>query len=128
MAVDEELAVSDALSLEHTIAATSDGADLTGGAPERTGAGGDERPGSASPSRIGRFVVLETLGAGGMGIVYAAIDPELERKVAVKVLHGRADDSAVLLTEAQATAKLSHPNVVQVYEVGTHLGRIYMAL
>ena len=72
--------------------------------------------------RIGRFTVLEELGRGGMGIVYAAYDERLNRKVAVKVL--RDDEGPSEATrlrfqrEAQAMARLSHPNVVTVHEVG----------
>src|SRR5947209_2858815 len=72
---------------------------------------------------IGRFVVLGLVGRGGMGEVYAAYDPKLERKVAVKLLRARKARStrgrARLLREAQAIARLSHPNVVVVYDVGT---------
>src|SRR5215472_17580030 len=76
-----------------------------------------------APGRnIGRYAVLSTLGQGGMGVVYAAYDPELDRKVAVKVLRerlGHADDlGARLWREAQAMARLSHPNVVSVHDVG----------
>jgi eukaryotic-like serine/threonine-protein kinase len=72
--------------------------------------------------RIEQFVLLERLGAGGMGVVYAAFDDKLERKVAIKlVATDRGDDQAQqrLLREAQAQARLSHPNVVTIYEVGT---------
>lgn len=82
--------------------------------------------------RIGRFVVLERLGAGGMGAVYAAYDPELDRRVALKFLHpDRADDRHAqhrLLREAQALARLSHPHLVEVYEVGRHEHEIYLAM
>lgn len=77
---------------------------------------------------VGRYVVLDRLGAGAMGQVYAAFDPELDRKVAVKLLHGghRGPGTAGttrLLREAQALAKLNHPNVVTVHDVGrTDLG------
>ncbi|HGG57801.1 MAG TPA: serine/threonine protein kinase, partial [Nannocystis exedens] len=82
-------------------------------------------------SKIGRYIVLRLLGEGAMGRVFAAYDMQLDRKVAVKVL--RADVvSANLrertLREAKALAKLSHPNVVQVYEVGEHKNQLYMAL
>jgi len=76
-----------------------------------------ERPAGA-PVRLGRFTVLERLGEGGMGVVYAAYDELLDRKVALKLLHhtgGRNDDR--LLREAQAMARLSHPNIVSVFEV-----------
>ncbi len=73
---------------------------------------------------IGRYLVLEMLGEGGMGVVYAAYDPDLDRKVALKLL--RRSDAPTsrsartrLLREARAMAKLHHPNVVTVYEVGT---------
>lgn len=87
----------------------------------------------ATPIEIGRFTVLETVGAGGMGVVYAAHDRELDRRVAVKLLRpAREDDASVgkgrLLREAQALAKLSHPNVVQVYEVGTFNDRVFLAM
>ena len=72
-------------------------------------------------SQLGRYVVLEPLGEGGMGAVYAAYDSELRRKVALKLLQGgrrghrdtaRGERAARLLREAQALAQLSHPNVV----------------
>jgi tetratricopeptide (TPR) repeat protein/predicted Ser/Thr protein kinase len=82
-----------------------------------------------APKRIGRFTVLHELGRGGMGIVYMAYDVELDRGVAIKVLR-RASDKATerLRREAQAMAKLSHPNVAQIYEVGTHEGQVYLAM
>jgi hypothetical protein len=85
------------------------------------------------PVRIGRFILLERLGAGGMGIVYSAYDPQLDRRVAVKLLRAdratHADDPADrLLREAQAMARLSHPNVVAVHEVGVHEGAIFVAM
>ena len=84
-------------------------------------------------ARIGRFTVLEGLGEGGMGIVYAAYDGELDRKVAVKVLRNdtmRKDPLARdrMLREAQAMARVSHPNIVTVHEVGSHEGEIYIAM
>ncbi len=82
-------------------------------------------------SQIGRYVVLEVLGTGAMGIVYAAYDPELDRKVALKLLRDRKVDEGHrerLLREARATAKLAHPNVVVVHDVGTHDGALFMAM
>jgi len=86
-------------------------------------------------STIGRYLVLTLLGKGGMGHVYAAYDPELDRKVAIKVLRPRASangDSSEgrgrMLREAQALAQLSHPNVVAVYDVGTVGDHIFLAM
>ncbi len=80
---------------------------------------------------IGRYLVLALLGRGGMGAVYAAYDPELDRRVALKLLHiGRGSDAArkLLLREARALGKLSHPNVVQVHDVGEHAGDVFVAM
>ncbi len=79
---------------------------------------------------IDRFVVLGLVGRGAMGEVYAAYDPELDRKVAIKLLRARgaADGKSRLLREAQAIAKLQHPNVVVVYDVGTHGEDVFIAM
>jgi tetratricopeptide (TPR) repeat protein len=84
---------------------------------------------------VGRYVVIDELGAGGMGVVYAAYDPELDRKVAIKLLHlasGGSEQSTEgrtrLVREAQALAKLSHPNVVAVHDVGAVDDRVWMAM
>jgi len=79
---------------------------------------------------IDRFVVLGLVGRGGMGEVYAAYDPQLDRKVAIKLLRARdaADGKSRLLREAQAIAKLQHPNVVVVYDVGTHGDAVFIAM
>ncbi|MBX7082132.1 MAG: serine/threonine-protein kinase [Nannocystaceae bacterium] len=80
---------------------------------------------------IGRYVVLYELGSGGMGVVYAAYDPELDRKIALKLLH--ADSTSTrgrqrLMREAKAIAKLSHLNVVTVHDVGQFEGRVFVAM
>ncbi len=69
---------------------------------------------------FGRYVLLERIGAGGQGIVHAAYDPELDRRVAIKLLGTRGHESRRedLLREAQAAARLSHPNVLAVHDVG----------
>jgi tetratricopeptide (TPR) repeat protein len=84
----------------------------------------------ATPPKIGRFVVIDAIGRGGMGTVVSAWDPQLDRRVAVKVLHGRPGetDRERLLVEAKALARLNHPNVVTVYEAGLSEGRVYMAM
>jgi serine/threonine protein kinase/tetratricopeptide (TPR) repeat protein len=76
---------------------------------------------------VGRYVVVDVLGAGGMGTVYAAEDPELDRKVALKLLH-HGHGQARLLREAKALAKLAHPNVVTAHDVGTYDGRVFLAM
>ena len=92
-----------------------------------------ERPGYFGESaRIGRFAVLRQLGEGGMGVVYSAYDEELDRRVALKLLRPGRDNSprnqARMQREARAMAKLSHPNVVQVYEVGRFEEQVYVAM
>ncbi|QRK10957.1 serine/threonine protein kinase [Archangium violaceum] len=83
---------------------------------------------------VGRYLVLERLGAGGMGEVYAAFDPQLNRKVAIKLLlpggEGRERNEARprLMREAQAMARLSHPNVLPVFDIGEHGDRVFIAL
>ena len=70
-------------------------------------------------TELGRYVILELRGAGGMGVVYGAYDPKLDRKVALKLVRRETDDGeadARLLREAQAMAKLAHPNVVTVHD------------
>src|SRR5262245_27536388 len=80
--------------------------------------------------RLGPYEILRPLGAGGMGEVYRARDPRLQRDVAVKVLHpSLALDAAHmerLAHEAQAAGGLNHPNIMAVFDVGTHLGVPYV--
>jgi hypothetical protein len=82
------------------------------------------------PATIGGYQVQGELGMGAMGMVYAAYDPDLERRVAVKVLRpgGSGAANARLLREARAMARLSHPNVVTVHQVGTDGGIDFVAM
>ncbi len=83
------------------------------------------------PESIGRFKILEVLGRGGMGEVYKAIDPTLQRTVAVKTVRPDIDRPEYLermMREAQACARLSHPNIVTVYEAGQIDGVVYIVM
>ncbi|HUS66350.1 MAG TPA: protein kinase, partial [Kofleriaceae bacterium] len=91
----------------------------------------------AGGTRVGRYQVRELIGVGGIGAVYAAHDPALERLVALKVLRSDGMDSASgpggdlrarLLREARAMAQLNHPNVVMVHDAGTFEDRVFLAM
>ncbi|HEX7842576.1 MAG TPA: serine/threonine-protein kinase [Kofleriaceae bacterium] len=92
------------------------------------------QPRVARRDRVGRYIVLSALGVGGMGVVFAAYDPQLGRKVALKLLRpglaGSSKDARTRLRrEAQAIAQLSHPHVVSIYDVGTtDEGALYIAM
>jgi eukaryotic-like serine/threonine-protein kinase len=80
---------------------------------------------------VGRYVLLGAIGEGGMGVVYRAFDPELDRAVAVKLIRStepNPEARARLLREAQALARLSHPNVVTVHDVGTFGDQVFVAM
>jgi tetratricopeptide (TPR) repeat protein len=113
-------------------------------------AGGDAvltKPTQAGPSspgagaklsrgmELGRYVLLDRIGLGGMGVVFAAYDPELDRKVALKLLRsdftagpGAVEARSRLWREAQALARLSHPHVVTVHDVGVHGESLFIAM
>ncbi len=80
----------------------------------------------ARGQQLSRYVVLQEIGRGAMGVVYAAYDPKLDRKVALKALLG--GDATRLLREAQALARLTHSNVVAVHDVGVDDGRVFIAM
>jgi tetratricopeptide (TPR) repeat protein len=93
------------------------------------------RPRRPAPRHLGRYQLLELLGKGGMGAVYRAFDPALQRHVALKILHDDASSTALvttlrsrLLDEAHAMARLTHPNVVTVYDVGFVDQQIFVAM
>jgi eukaryotic-like serine/threonine-protein kinase len=83
-------------------------------------------------ARIGRYVIIEKVGTGAMGVVYGAYDPELDRKIALKLLkpgQGLKDTAkARLLREAKAIARLAHPNVVAVHDVGVLDDQVFLAM
>ncbi|MFI5301454.1 MAG: serine/threonine-protein kinase, partial [Polyangiales bacterium] len=112
-----------------------------GGASKATEEGAAERSVRARPdtlprgSTVGRYVVLDVIGRGGMGVVYSAYDSQLDRKIAVKFLHAdvgeqgsHSEGRTRLLREAQAMARLSHPNVVAIHDVGTHGEQVFLAM
>lgn len=81
---------------------------------------------------IGRYKLVSRLGAGAMGVVWCALDPQLDRKIAIKVVHGKfsrsSESSQRLLREARAMAKLSHRAVVTVHDAGETEGRLFLAM
>jgi tetratricopeptide (TPR) repeat protein/tRNA A-37 threonylcarbamoyl transferase component Bud32 len=102
--------------------------------PGRADDGPDERE-LDQGAPVGRYVVLDRIGVGGMGIIYRAYDPQLSRPVAIKVVKvARASNlkndpaGARLMREAQAMAQLSHPNVLAVYDVGELDGDVFIAM
>jgi serine/threonine protein kinase/tetratricopeptide (TPR) repeat protein len=123
----------------------SDDLTLAGDPPERLGSTisdietrvRDQQP-RTTPSvehrftrgdEVGRYVILERVGAGGMGVVYAAWDPKLDRKVALKLLHSdKQAHGQRLQREAQAMARLTHPNVITVHDVGDIGGKVFVAM
>src|SRR5438105_945724 len=94
-----------------------------------------ELPQLQAGAKLGRFTLQKLLGMGGMGTVWAADDPQLGRAVAIKLLRagiGRASDAdhraARLLREAKAMARLAHPNVVPVFEIGEVAGHVFLVM
>jgi len=81
-------------------------------------------------ARFGRYLIIKELGRGGMGVVYAAHDEQLDRQVALKLLHptSTGEDAERLVREAQALARLSDPHVVSVYDAGEIEGRVFIAM
>ena len=86
-------------------------------------------------ANLGRYVIIEPIGSGGMGTVYRAYDPQLNRGVALKILSVKQTDQqaaerakARLIREAQALAQLSHPNVVAVHDAGTFEDDVFIAM
>ncbi|MDQ3367773.1 MAG: serine/threonine protein kinase, partial [Myxococcota bacterium] len=85
--------------------------------------GGDHAP------RLGRLVLLDRIGSGAMGTVYAAYDPRLDRQVAVKILHAAGADANVRsLREARALGKLAHPNVIAIHDAGEEDGAVHVVM
>ncbi len=129
-------ASSDSLKASSSLRASVSGFDATvpgnvefthPGAPD----GPPRRNNPKAGDKIGTFVVERLLGRGAMGVVLLAVDPELDRRVAIKLLATDDTDptaSARLLREAQSAAGIAHPNVVAVHQVGTHEGQVYVVM
>jgi eukaryotic-like serine/threonine-protein kinase len=81
---------------------------------------------------VGRYLLLDALGRGAMGLVFRAYDPDLDRQVAIKILHEPADHGPAarerLLGEAKAMARIHHPNVVTVHDAGVHDDAVFIAM
>lgn len=78
---------------------------------------------------FGRYQIILEIGRGSMGIVYKAFDPQLKRIIAIKILQGRGhDDIERFMREAKATAKLKHPNIVEVYDIGCFDRKYFYAM
>lgn len=77
-------------------------------------------------TRLGRYAIASAIGRGGMGVVYAADDPQLGRRVALKLLHGGAGDQARMVREARALARVADPRVLAILDVGTWRGRVFV--
>src|SRR5437764_797879 len=90
------------------------------------------RPGAGGARAPAGYVIERELGRGGMGVVYLARQVELQRVCALKMIlagaHAGAEEAERFRTEAQAISRLSHPGIVQVFEIGEHDGRPFMAL
>jgi len=129
----EELFDPFGTTLDHATGPQAIGSNaLAGGtldlpASDQVASAGDLDPGQV----IGHFVIRSRLGEGGMGMVLAGHDADLGRPVAIKVVKDSADHPAYrerLLREARVMARLEHPNVVRVYEVGSDRGRLFVAM
>lgn len=136
--LEEHTAICGSCRLRLAVASASP--SLVGGAPANP-AGLPEAPQGYPESvdgtsrSVDRFEVRHVLGSGGMGIVFAAYDPELQRNVALKLLRGiavttesTAEAQARLIAEARTMARLSHSNIVTVYESGTFRGEPYIVM
>ena len=112
-------------SVEETLAADDEHAQRSAQSPTTAAIPGE---------RIGRYIILQRIGAGAMGEVFAAYDPELDRKVAIKLLHPERGDTTSTTgrsrfeREAQAMARLTHPNTITIHDVGEHRGRVFLAM
>jgi serine/threonine protein kinase/tetratricopeptide (TPR) repeat protein len=107
--------------------------DLTAETPavDPSGQSSTAADGDRLPSRIGRYTITRKLGEGGMGIVYAAHDERLDRAVALKTMSALVRDETArtrFWREARAAARVNHPNICQIYEIGEDAGELFIAM
>jgi tetratricopeptide (TPR) repeat protein len=135
--IEGRLSADETRSFEEHIDGCADCRALVGAVGRAFAAtGGTAGGGSPTPvhvgERVSRYVILDWVGAGGMGVVYSAYDTELDRKIALKLLRpGSTPDpepAARLLREAKALAQVAHPNVVHVYDAGLHGELVFVAM
>jgi serine/threonine protein kinase/predicted ATPase len=133
MATEQKDATSPDLAgtAEHSAMVSEQTMDFRSGAAAESGAApAAPRPVAAPPAAFGRYLVRRVLGTGGFATVYLGHDTQLDRAVAVKVLCGGPDLPAAeverFLQEARRLARLSHPGIVTVHDVGVHEGHIYL--
>jgi hypothetical protein len=122
-----ETALESGVAVGLAVTQRSDGSDGSDGSDPRA----TEVSHLTRGERVGRYQVIELVGAGAMGTVYSAHDPSLDRTVALKLLHARAIDLELetrLLREAKAMARLSHPEVISVFDAGRHGERLFIAM
>jgi serine/threonine protein kinase/tetratricopeptide (TPR) repeat protein len=111
-------------------AAERETVDCVGGRLTRTRSLGNRSAPGDDPRTIDRYTVQRRLGVGGMSVVYEALDERIGRRVALKLMlvSDGGSDRERLRREAQALARVSHPNVVEVFEIGEHEGKAYVAM
>src|SRR5712691_2225321 len=81
------------------------------------------------PSTIGRYQVVSRIARGGMGTLYLALDPKLDRQIAIKILTGDDDELRERFArEARSVARLRHPHIVTIFDVGESEGRPFIAM
>lgn len=124
---DAALAVPESVGMTRDLGVRADGAK----APAERKSKRKSKVDIEQPQRIDRYVILSRVGAGGMGVVYQAYDPQLDRRVAIKLLLARKTRRKARLRlwrEAQALAQLSDPNVVSVFDIGVWEGKVFVAM
>ncbi len=116
----------------HSVVQTHSDGTILDADPHAATAGSSNRAPGAAPRTVGRFEIQGLLGRGGMGVVYRAWDPQMQRPVAVKLLGAADRDDAEMidrfLREAQTAGSLRHPGIVAIYETGTHEEAPYAAM